>query len=63
MEVWFFVMGAMLFGILSEGPSMREARPRARDVGVTVGVLPPGRWNAITDVAGGSRRPCHAHSR
>jgi D-aminopeptidase len=29
-----------------------EARPRARDVGVVVGILPPGPLNAITDVAG-----------
>jgi D-aminopeptidase len=30
----------------------QTARPRARDVGITVGVLPPGPLNAITDVAG-----------
>ena len=29
-----------------------EPRPRARDLGLTPGVLPPGRLNAITDVAG-----------
>lgn len=29
-----------------------QPRPRARDLGVTVGVLPPGRFNAITDVLG-----------
>ncbi len=29
-----------------------QARPRARDVGIKVGVLPPGPLNAITDVAG-----------
>lgn len=28
------------------------ARPRARDVGVIIGVFDPGRFNAITDVAG-----------
>jgi D-aminopeptidase len=28
------------------------ARPRARAAGVVTGVLPPGRWNAITDVGG-----------
>ncbi len=27
-------------------------RPRLRDLGASPGVLPPGRWNAITDVAG-----------
>ena len=29
-----------------------QPRPRAREAGVIVGVLPVGRWNAITDVAG-----------
>src|SRR5690606_5915925 len=28
------------------------ARPRVRELGIEVGVLPPGRHNAITDVAG-----------
>lgn len=30
----------------------QAARPRARELGITVGVLPPGPLNAITDVAG-----------
>src|SRR5258707_4263600 len=30
----------------------QEPRQRARDIGVTVGILPPGALNAITDVAG-----------
>jgi len=29
-----------------------EDRPRIRDLGVSPGILPPGRWNAITDVEG-----------
>src|SRR5262245_51008421 len=29
-----------------------QARPRARDLGITPGVYPPGSLNAITDVAG-----------
>lgn len=29
-----------------------QPRPRARDVGLKVGILPPGKLNAITDVAG-----------
>ena len=29
-----------------------SARPRAREIGVEIGILPPGRWNAITDVRG-----------
>lgn len=32
--------------------AQKEKRPRARDVGVVVGVLPTGQFNAITDVAG-----------
>ena len=30
----------------------RNERPRVRDIGLTIGVLPPGPQNAITDVAG-----------
>ena len=29
-----------------------QSRPRARDLGIAPGIFPPGRWNAITDVAG-----------
>lgn len=29
-----------------------SSRPRARDIGLAPGVLPPGKWNAITDVSG-----------
>jgi D-aminopeptidase len=29
-----------------------SVRPRVREVGISVGVLPPGPLNAITDVAG-----------
>jgi hypothetical protein len=32
--------------------SADQARPRARDLGIKVGVLPPGPLNSITDVAG-----------
>lgn len=37
-----------------DGPNAAggEARPRAREAGVVVGILPPGPRNAITDVAG-----------
>ena len=30
----------------------RAERPRAREAGVVTGTLPPGRWNALTDVPG-----------
>jgi D-aminopeptidase len=36
---------------MAQDPST-PARPRARDLGIAVGVLPPGKLNAITDVAG-----------
>lgn len=32
--------------------SQQQVRPRARDIGVIVGILPSGRYNAITDVSG-----------
>jgi D-aminopeptidase len=32
--------------------SQAAERPRARDIGLAVGVFEPGEWNAITDVAG-----------
>jgi D-aminopeptidase len=33
-------------------PPQNQPRPRARDVGITVGILPTGTFNAITDVEG-----------
>jgi D-aminopeptidase len=36
-------------GVAAQTPA---PRPRARDIGITIGVLPPGPLNAITDVAG-----------
>ena len=41
-------LGVGLFGQSAQN----EARPRARDVGIEVGVLKPGPLNAITDAAG-----------
>ena len=37
---------------LSAVPVISQARPRARDLGIVVGVYPSGPRNAITDVAG-----------
>jgi len=31
---------------------MDNSRPRARDIGIDIGIFVPGRWNAITDVQG-----------
>src|SRR5215472_12227514 len=38
--------------LLGQGQRPDQPRPRARDLGITVGVVPPGPLNAITDVAG-----------
>ncbi|HVR26161.1 MAG TPA: P1 family peptidase [Candidatus Polarisedimenticolia bacterium] len=47
----FFVATALLI-IGSVLFAQTESRPRVRDLGVHLGVLPPGPLNAITDVAG-----------
>jgi D-aminopeptidase len=41
----------LLPAMAQKGPT-EPARPRARDIGLRVGVLPPGRLDAITDVEG-----------
>jgi D-aminopeptidase len=43
---------ALISATGSVGWGQTETRPRVRDLGVEVGVLPPGPLNAITDVAG-----------
>ena len=40
-----------LLGLLP-APAVGQDRPRARDLGIVVGALPPGPLNAITDVPG-----------
>ncbi|MEX2157316.1 MAG: P1 family peptidase [Gemmatimonadales bacterium] len=43
----------MLLLLLLAAPLLAQSpRPRARDIGIVVGVFPPGPLNAITDVAG-----------
>jgi len=45
--------GVVLFSGSTEAQMTTEqGRPRARDLGLVVGVLPPGKLNAITDVIG-----------
>jgi D-aminopeptidase len=46
----FLLVACLIF--LAAAVQAPEARPRAREFGLTVGVLPPGPLNAITDVAG-----------
>ena len=41
-----------LLAMLSGWAAAQEDRPRARDLGIEVGIFPPGLYNAITDVAG-----------
>jgi D-aminopeptidase len=49
--VFVFVIGSLLsYSIMTSG--QENKRPRAREAGVNVGVLPTGPLNAITDVAG-----------
>jgi D-aminopeptidase len=44
---------ALILCLSFNNPAMQKnERPRARDVGIKVGVLPPGPLNSITDVAG-----------
>jgi D-aminopeptidase len=45
------LISAILLTAMSQ-TNVEKPRPRARDLGVIVGVLPPGKNNAITDVAG-----------
>ena len=47
-----FVAACALAAAIVAAAPQPEARPRARDAGVILGVLPPGPLNAITDVAG-----------
>src|SRR6185436_15595602 len=50
-----FFLTAMAFAVLSGsliGQSENTARPRARDIGLKIGILPIGAMNAITDVPG-----------
>jgi D-aminopeptidase len=45
------IVAALVGGVVAQnGP--KPTRPRLRDLGVRVGVMPPGPLNAITDVAG-----------
>ena len=41
-----------LFLLAPNATSQEVDRPRARDLGIKVGIFPPGPWNAITDVEG-----------
>lgn len=42
----------LIIGLLLEPSMETQNRPRARELGINVGILPPGTLNAITDVPG-----------
>jgi D-aminopeptidase len=43
---------ALLMTLISDADAQQTARPRARDIGLKIGILPTGPLNAITDVPG-----------
>ena len=45
-------VAAILFGCLPNMALSQVERPRAREVGLEIGIFEPGRLNAITDVEG-----------
>ncbi len=47
-----FVFFLLPFALKAMSQSNQQKRPRARDLGVVVGILPTGKHNAITDVEG-----------
>ncbi|HMS10855.1 MAG TPA: P1 family peptidase, partial [Pyrinomonadaceae bacterium] len=49
-----FIVFGLTFCLVTGGlaQSASETRPRARDLGISIGILPAGPNNAITDVAG-----------
>lgn len=50
--IGFIVLTAFSQTKMTDAQSSTEGRPRARDLGLEPGVFPPGKLNAITDVAG-----------
>ncbi|HDL18241.1 MAG TPA: S58 family peptidase [Bacteroidetes bacterium] len=47
--VCFFILFVFLFTVTV---SVAKEKPRIRELGISVGILPTGKWNAITDVPG-----------
>jgi len=48
----YCLLPVAILALASPDPTAAQQRPRARDLGITPGVLQPGPLNAITDVAG-----------
>ncbi|MDY0099882.1 MAG: P1 family peptidase [Bacteroidales bacterium] len=51
MKVVLIILISLFMGEIT-GKAQEASRPRARETGIQVGILPPGRFNAITDVEG-----------
>ena len=49
-SVWLALFGTAVLSVAA--PPETEKRPRPRELGLKVGILPPGKLNAITDVSG-----------
>lgn len=49
-SIAFILIALLLWANVSI--SENNKRPRVRELGIEIGILKPGRWNAITDVAG-----------
>src|SRR5690606_11452523 len=47
-----YLLTILGFLLISHLCLAQQQRGRARDFGVTIGILPTGQWNAITDVPG-----------
>ncbi len=52
MRITSIIFAALLFIPLMPQQQTQPSRPRARDLGIVVGILPTGKNNAITDVEG-----------
>ena len=52
MEIRFWVLAVVLILFIIVNQTNAQERKRARELGVHIGILKPGKWNAITDVEG-----------
>ena len=46
------LLSLILIFVIGMTVSFAQERPRIRDLGIKIGILPTGSWNAITDVKG-----------
>ena len=50
--IFLIILNAAIYAQTAMPNETKKARPRAREIGLKIGVLPTGQVNAITDVAG-----------